>query len=563
MRSTIPAALLALGCCFIYSFQSTGCATPQPPPSATGGSSVGGEGGTGGTGGLAGAGGMGGGGPVCTPSTEVCDGKDNNCDEVVDEGCPCAEGQTQKCYSGADGTDGVGPCSAGQQTCDLTGVWGPCVGEVKPKSKELCNQIDDDCNGEADDMGETKCGVGACQVTVLTCDKGVLNPCIPNAPTLEVCDGIDNNCNLQVDETFPDNGKACDVPGKSGPCQVGKKACVMGAETCVANVMPGLESCNNIDDDCDGTVDNNIPGTGFDCGTGYLGVCAAGQLQCKGGKIDCFPVVSSSAEKCNGLDDDCDGTVDEDNPQGNIVCDTGKPDLCAAGTSQCLMGVLSCQPNLSSLPEECNGLDDNCDGQVDEGGPGAGVACGCGGTRACITGKLVCQGGPSVYLEEDFSNPVGWTLDPEWDIKAPPPMTQCGDPAEDTTSSADNIMAGVNVGGCALTSLHAYYYLTSPAFNTTNASVLYLNFQRWLKSDLAPYMNHVVQVYNGATWYTVWQNGAVAVNDLAWNKVTYDITNYKNANMRIRFGFNVGSQGAVQSGSWNIDDVQVIAGVCP
>lgn len=562
MRSTIPAALLALGCSFIYSFQSTGCATNTQPPSTTGstGSAAGGSGGEGGT---AGGGGAGGGGPVCVPVEETCDGKDNDCDEEVDEGCPCVDGQTQSCYSGPDGTAGIGACSAGQQKCDVTGTWGPCVGEIKPKSKELCNLVDDDCNGVADDMGMTTCGVGACEVSVVTCENGVLNPCVPNAPTLEICDGIDNNCNLLVDETFPDSNKACAVPGASGPCAVGKKTCDAGEEKCVPDVMPAAETCNDIDDDCDGTVDNNIPGTGFDCGTGYLGVCASGQLICKGGKIDCFPIVPSSAEKCNGVDDDCDGMVDESNPGGNVVCDTGKPNACSLGTTQCTNGTLVCQPNLSNTPETCNGVDDDCDDQIDEGNPGGGVSCGCGGTRSCTDGKLVCQGGPAVYLEEDFSNPIGWTLDQEWDIKATQSMVTCNDPTTDTSPSSDNMVAGVNVGGCASTTVHGYYYLTSPAFNTANAPAVHLVFQRWLRSDIAPYMNSIVQVYNGANWYTVWQNGPNAVTDAAWTKVSYNITNYKNANMRVRWGFNVGSLGSVQSGSWNIDDVQIMAATCP
>jgi len=412
-------------------------------------------------------------------------------------------------------------------------------------------------------MGETTCGVGACQVTVVTCDAGKLSACVPLAATLEICDGLDNNCNQLVDETFPNNDKVCAVAGQSGPCVSGKTKCMAGGEICVPDVMPTVEVCNDIDDDCDGTVDNNISGTGFDCGTGYLGVCAQGQLQCKGGKVDCFPIVPSSGEKCNGLDDDCDGTVDENNPGGNIVCDTGKPNTCSAGTTQCTNGVLSCTPNFSNEPEQCNGIDDDCDDAVDEGNPGGGVACGCNGIRSCIAGKLVCQGGPAVYLEEDFSNASGWTLDPEWDIKAPPAMVTCGDPTTDTSPTMDNVIAGVNVGGCASASLHSYYYLTSPAFDTTNAPAVLLSFQRWLRTDYTPYMNSVVQVFNGAAWYTIWQNGAASVTDAAWNKVTYDISNYKNANMRIRWGFNVGSQGSAARGSWNIDDVQVIAGVCP
>lgn len=75
--------------------------------------------------------------------TEICDNIDNNCDGVVD-------GNTQSCYTGAAGTQGVGPCKAGTQTCS-GGVWGSCTGQITPQT-ETCNGVDDDCNGKVDDM---------------------------------------------------------------------------------------------------------------------------------------------------------------------------------------------------------------------------------------------------------------------------------------------------------------------------------------------------------------------------------------------------------------------------
>lgn len=551
MRSTFSATLMLLGCCFMYSFSSTGCDTNSNPSS----------GGNAGAAGSAGSGGAGG-EPLCVPAEETCDGIDNDCDGAADEGCQCITGHKKSCYSGAATTEGVGPCAAGEQVCDATGMWGPCVNEVKPKS-ELCNRVDDDCNGTTDDMGYTKCSIGSCETMILTCQDGKLNSCDDPPETLEVCDGMDNNCNGLEDETFPNKGKACKVDGKFGPCAQGVWDCKNGVETCYVTAMKGFESCNNIDDDCDGVVDNDVPGTGFDCGTGYLGVCAQGTITCVAGKIDCFPITPSSMEKCNGIDDDCDGTIDDDNPGGNIVCDTGKAGDCALGTTACSNGVLTCNSNSSGVMEVCNGLDDNCDGTIDEGNPEGGVACGCNGTRVCVDGQLVCQGGPEVFLEEDFASAPGWGLDSEWDIKAPPMTTTCNDPPNDSSPTTDNTLAGVNIGGCAGLSLHGYYYLTSPVFDTSHASTVILSFKRWLRSDLAPFMNHVVQVYNGATWYTVWQNGGAAVADPSWITVSYNITPYRNANMRIRWGFNVGAQGAIASGSWNVDDVRVMAGACP
>lgn len=63
----------------------------------------------------------------------------------------CAPGSVRSCYSGPSGTNGVGVCQAGTQTCNATGTaWGPCEGEVLP-GQEFCNDLDDDCNGISDD----------------------------------------------------------------------------------------------------------------------------------------------------------------------------------------------------------------------------------------------------------------------------------------------------------------------------------------------------------------------------------------------------------------------------
>ncbi|MDI1482933.1 MopE-related protein [Polyangium sp. y55x31] len=566
MRSTIPATLVALGCLAIHAF---GCAggTDETTGGGTAGAGTGGTGGMGGTGGQGGAGGA-----TCMPTDEVCDGLDNDCDQDVDEDCPCVEGQTQSCYSGVAGTQGIGACTAGQQKCDLNGKWSKCVGEVVPKTQESCNGIDDDCNGSVDDMAPTTCGFGACQVTVVTCENGQLNQCTPLPPSLEVCDGLDNDCDQIPDDSFPEKGKAC-TSDKLGACAKGKYSCTNGALVCVPDVTPIPETCNGIDDDCDGTVDDSIPGTGGECGTGLLGVCANGAISCNGTSIDCFPVTPQSPEKCNGLDDDCDGVIDENNPEGGTACQTGQSAGCSAGTRKCTNGAIVCEPNASSTPEQCNGIDDNCNGVVDEGNPGGGVACACAGTTACSGGQLICTSATPIYLYEDFANAPGWTLGPEWEIN-----TAIGgsctnlsgthnDPTNDTSSSSDNKIAGVVIGGCSTSSqsatTHGYYYLTSPAFNTSEAPGVILQFQRWLNSDVSPYMNNVIEVFNGTAWVQVWQSGSTASTASSWTKVSYDLSAYKNANMRIRWGFNIASSGIYPYASWNIDDVVVASTLCP
>jgi hypothetical protein len=136
---------------------------------------------------------------------EVCgNGIDDNCNGLIDEGCTivCTDGATQPCYTGPAGTMGVGACRPGVQTC-AAGQFGPCVGQVTPTG-EACNGQDDDCNGVADDnLAQTTCGLGACQVTQASCNAGKLAACTPAAAisaTDTTCDGIDDNCNGLVDE---------------------------------------------------------------------------------------------------------------------------------------------------------------------------------------------------------------------------------------------------------------------------------------------------------------------------------------------------------------------------
>jgi hypothetical protein len=112
----------------------------------------------------------------------------------------CQNGMTMGCYNGPNGTQGVGVCKGGTQTC-LNGQWGPCVGEVDP-TPESCNGVDDNCNQMTDEnLGTISCGIGACKATVNACTNGKPTTCVAGNAVNEVCnDGVDNNCNGQIDE---------------------------------------------------------------------------------------------------------------------------------------------------------------------------------------------------------------------------------------------------------------------------------------------------------------------------------------------------------------------------
>lgn len=384
----------------------------------------------------------------CNPSNggvEACDSKDNDCDGEIDEdfdlqsdvnncgacGNACdLDHATAKCEL-VNGTPQcvIDTCHDGFADVDDSDVDGcEYACPVNPPTAEVCNELDDDCDGvinNGDPGGGQPCtdpcpgGVceGQCQPGVTVC-TGTTILCVGGVgPSLELCDNVDNDCNGLVDEGFETDtdplncgtcGTVCNLQNAVGGCEQGQ--CVIatclpgfnsldgdpnnGCEYACPVSPPGIEICNGVDDDCDGVVDNPSiiaaqkpaselckPRPGTPCeGADFVCMGDRGWLCSYGAgvEVDANGSLLLTETRCDGIDGNCNGQVDEVFADLNTECDNGKLGACRDA------GKRVCDPNDSSkticdlsLPpdpisadpqtEICNAIDDDCDGIVDNG----------------------------------------------------------------------------------------------------------------------------------------------------------------------------------------------------
>ncbi len=350
---------------------------------------------------------------------EGCD-KDDDCDGEIDEDVDICgdEENCGRCGNRCVILNGTGICST---TADVAGG-------------EACTENNTDCEVDTCDPGFADVDGAA--------ENGCEYACPVFPPTAELCDGQDNDCDGRIDNLDadleaddPDVGNTC-FGGTQGECidpsHEGVNKCIGGAIRCCDKdsgdtgadlrngqcdgtvppfvLRPGdvSETCNSLDDDCDGTPDDNPIDAGGACGTS-VGNCDVGTLQCNmSGALTCQGQTGPQPELCNAQDNDCDGVIDGEIPPGGpptscnddgdctgtqvclprtgpmdkvcVIpptdamgpCDVppapppGATSPCSAGTFACTGGVRSCLGSVTATAtlDSC-GEDSNCDGSLD------------------------------------------------------------------------------------------------------------------------------------------------------------------------------------------------------
>ncbi len=302
-------------------------------------------------------------------------GKDDDCDGQVDEDVNvCAD------------VENCGKCG---KKCVIANGTAKCTSTA---------------TGSACDSTNTKCAVDQCDPGFYDIDGSASNgceyTCTPTGP--EVCDGVDNDCDGKIDNTDP--SLETDDPSVGTACFGGINGeCAAASHQGLSKCIGGQIKCCDADSNNVNSTNPNLPVTGV-----RNGVCdaATGPQVLKPGDLQ---------ETCNNKDDDCDGTVDNNPIDAGGTCGSSVGN-CVAGTKQCVTGALKCVNSTGPQTDVCNGQDDNCDGVIDGTLTGAPVSCtsdtDCTGGQVC----LVRTGPSDKVCATPTSDAVG-----DCDIPTPPP----------------------------------------------------------------------------------------------------------------------------------------------
>ena len=381
-------------------------------------------------------------------AAEVCDGIDNDCDGLQDDADDSLEALSATTFwKDADG-DGFGDPSVETLACvapaGFVGLSDDCddsSADVSPDAAEICDGVDNDCNGaiDAEDVGAIGVvavfrdadgdGFGAIADATLACEVPVgfveqSGDCDDAAVGIhpdaaEICDSIDNNCNGYTDDddaslaggsTFwaDKDGDGYGDPGLAVMACAQPIGAVTNMDDCddadTNNFPFNIESCDGQDNDCDGDIDDadlNLDrsstftffqdgdGDGFGAPAVQLQACAApvGYVakgdDCDDGNSEVRP---SALEVCDGIDNDCDNSIDDDDSSLSLASATTfyqdndgdgfgipsvtlqaceYPDGYATAAGDCDDTSTDVHPGAFEL---CDDIDNDCNASTDEVG---------------------------------------------------------------------------------------------------------------------------------------------------------------------------------------------------